>query len=185
MKIAILGIDGVGKSTIINSVKNSFNKDVEHFHFMPIEHTHKNSNYVNFSNIKTYNMFISQIKLFYLILKFLFLWIINVFQRNKKVFIFDRVIFDAVVHPSRYLLNRNILGLRLLFIFRHFFDHVIVLHCDENIIYSRCKENSIYDIKKIQENYIYYSKKYNFFLLDTNDNISNIENEVLNKINNK
>lgn len=184
MKIAVLGIDGVGKSTVIDKLKNNFNNKSTHFHFMPQKHKVKKLKTDNFDDVKSYNLLVSHIKIIYVIIKFSFLWFFNVFLKKNDIIIFDRVIFDLAIHPERYLIHKKTFGLNCLFTFRFLFDHIMILHCDENVIYSRCKENSLESIVEIQNKYLLSSKRYNFNLIDTNDSILNTERNIFDILNN-
>lgn len=182
MKIAILGIDGVGKSTVINEIKRKYsNKKIKHYHFMPMNHKNSNKT-INFTKIRTYNLFISQLKLIYIFIKFNFLWFFNVKLLSSDIIIFDRIVFDAAIDNERYLFNNKTLGLKMLFFFRNYVDKVLVLTCDRDEILRRNKENSAERIDEIQNLYKAAAKKFDFIRIDTNAKPSSIINLVVKQL---
>ena len=179
MKLAILGIDGVGKSTVIDQVLKKYHgQKIKHFHFMPIDYIERGNNSDDFSKIKTYNLFLSQIKLIYIILKFNIFWLLNITFLKYDIILFDRVIFDAALDPERYLLNKKTKGLSLLFLMIKYMDKVIILHCDKTELIKRSQENSLERIEKVQGLYINAAHKYNLKLVNTNNDIIKITKEI-------
>ena len=188
--IAFMGVDGAGKSTIIDRLIKKFskkNEKIKYLHLRPyLFLTDTRTVIKNPHNKKKIN---SKIYSFFNILWWLILYriffLIN-YKKHNKLILFDRYAHDLLIDPVRYQFN---LKKKLTKYILNFFpepDVWIVLTASIKKIEKRKNELSSYELKKQMKMYIDFSKtKKNSFILNTNKSI--LENlkflEKKNKIN--
>lgn len=180
MFIVFVGVDGSGKSSIINNIELE-NKII--FHFCPVSRYNKSKTIVsNPHNQKLYSEWLSGIKVFLLFILFWFGYLKNIYLKKKSnLIIGDRYIYDIYFDPIRYRLkiNKNILSKIL-----HLFpkpDFVFCCYGSPDEIYKRKPELSLKVIKQ-QQNIIklFASEKDNWVGLNTTDfDLNEVSRKVL------
>lgn len=154
--IVFLGVDGSGKSTLVNYFYKKNKSNYKKIHFVPdYFRKKKNKSAFNPHSEKKRNKLFSLLKLFYWIFNIKFSEILQIF--SKKNYIYDRNLSDVLIDPVRYRfgLSKNIL----------FFFHSMInkpdlyVYVTGNIkkIHKRKKETSLINLFKLD-------KKYRFFL---------------------
>lgn len=107
--IALLGVDGSGKSTLMDNIREKLvKKNINYlsFHFAPsffINRFEEEKNTTPYQK-KEWPLIISFIKLFYLVLRYNFFINIyyRIFIRKFKVILFDRYFYDIAIDRKRY-----------------------------------------------------------------------------------
>ena len=175
-----MGVDGSGKSTLINKLIKSLSKKykkIKYLHLRPYlflldKRTVISNPHINKS---LHSKTISLIKILVWLFIYKFFFLLN---RNKKnqLIIFDRYAHDLLIDKIRYRIN---LSNKLIKYLLNFFPepHLwIILKAPINIIEKRKKELSAKELRKQMKKYISFSNlKKNTFLIDTNKNyLSNI-----------
>lgn len=174
--ISINGCDGVGKSYIINKLKEEllrFNLKFSYYHF-PIKFLYKNKPKNNPYSDNTYNNFFSFFKILYIFTdNFIKILILKYFY-NDYLIIIDRGPIDIIVDPLRLRIKKNnfykFLNTKFLFIF-NIINHSILLVSNPKQIWQRTKQTSINQIKINQSSYksifLKLGPKYGIINLDT------------------
>lgn len=159
MLIVFLGVDGSGKTTLIDLTKewinrNNPSKPLSYFHFCPTSRYNKtgNAKVTNPHERPPYGILKNVIKDMY------FLW--NFYRGNKiakklvqsgNVVVVDRYYYDILIDPLRYRMVN--LGYRKL-LMKLVPKPDLVFYCvgDSKIIFNRKKETSIENIDSQQSN---------------------------------
>ena len=175
MNIVILGIDGSGKTTVVDSLKHHFGMKVVHFHFMPIPYKRRMVN-DDFRNVKKANLIKSTLKVFYWIIKFHILYLRNVDRFNLNIF--DRIIYDAVCHNDRYGIKK-VYASRLLLAASVFMDYTFYIDVSPDIIMARSSENSIKDVQELRRSYKKYADKHHWIVIDGNKSKEEVFKDIL------
>lgn len=185
--IAVLGVDGAGKSTLISNL-NQFFKSIniksKSYHFSP---SFIGNNINDLPVINPYlrnerSSFFSILKLIYIVLKYnLFLYIYyHFFLRDIKVLIFDRYFYDIAVDKLRYRVK---LSKNFIFKFFRFIPEPdLLLFINTNI--ENCNkrsEDKIDNARRLNLNYMYsslYKYSKNFHEINGNQSINEIYKDV-------
>ena len=175
-----MGVDGSGKSTLINKLIKSLSKKykkIKYLHLRPYlflldKRTVISNPHINKS---LHSKTISLIKILVWLFIYKFFFLLN---RNKKnqLIIFDRYAHDLLIDKVRYRFN---LPKKITKYILNLFpepDLWVILKAPINIIEKRKKELSTKELRKQMKKYISFSNlKKNTFLIDTNKNyLSNI-----------
>tara|TARA_B100000073_G_scaffold314682_1_gene290038 strand:+ start:1604 stop:2179 length:576 start_codon:yes stop_codon:yes gene_type:complete len=183
--IYFIGADGSGKSSLIDKIQKSDQSKFVKIHFAPgIIKFKKNHNEHNINN-KIQSPRSSIISLIRLLL-----WIINIkfFEliklKSKKIFLFDRGIYDILVDPKRYRysLPKNITKFFLKFIKKP--NYIIFLYGNSELIFSRKNEKSSEEIHEVNQKYIRFLNDYeNSTTFDISDSLETNFAKAMNIIN--
>jgi len=144
--IAVLGPDGAGKSTVIDSIFSEISKafvQSQTIHLKPklfFNRRYEKRGVVTDPHSKPHRgIFLSLIKIF--------LWLIELLyfhhftkRQNQTLVIFDRFLSDVLVDPCRYRFKKMSVFLNLCKLFPP--DLTIILVADANIIYGRKQETT-------------------------------------------
>lgn len=183
-QFCILGVDGVGKSTIIKSIiyklkgnsKNIIKVHLKHDFFKKRNMEHKNPH-----TKKKRSIFFSFLKMIY--------WIVGYYlknnihgYKNSTIIIWDRYIFDIFVDQLRYRLNLPDKLINIISFLTPSPDHTFVLIDDPLKIYKRKKELSLNDLKYYNEKYINLQKKLTNTSIVTLSNKNNVSDIIVFKI---
>ena len=184
--ISFLGVDGSGKSTLINEIKktqkNKF-KTIKYLHLKPYFYfLDKRTVIKNPQNCKPLPNFLTYFKLFFWLIDYKLFFFLNKNKKNQLI-IFDRYVHDLLVDPLRYKskLSKNILKKIL-----HFFPepHLwIILKTRSKIIINRKNELSLYEITRQTNEYLKIAKtKKSIIIVNTNQSIKSCISIILKKI---
>lgn len=154
-QFCILGVDGVGKSTIIKSIVNKLegnSKNIIKIHLKYDFFKKKKNNHQNPHKKKKRSIFFSFLKVTYWIFGYYLKKNIHGYK-NSTIIIWDRYIFDIFVDQLRYRLNlpKNIIN--IISFLTPIPDHTFIIIDDPLKIYKRKQELSLKDLK-------YYNRKY-------------------------
>ena len=183
IKIAILGPDGAGKSTIIKHIQPNF-QIVEYFHLKPIRPS------VSQENLRTvedphkeppYSFSKSTIKLFYLMFQYNLGWLKNIKSHKKpdSLIVFDRYFDDLLVDSRRYRYGGSI---KMANVIRKLIprpDVYFILTADPEIIYSRKQEVSFEELQRQISSYRALADGKRYFNIDVNRTPEQITEEIL------
>lgn len=156
--IVFLGVDGSGKSTLIDTLTKNNEKKFRKIHFVPDYFRKKNKpNITPHKQLKRSEMF-SYLIIIYWLINFYFFRLINF--NSEKIFVFDRYIYDILIDPLRYRvkISKKIKKIILKFSIKP--DIIFFLIGNPNKIYSRKKELKLKDTIKLNNDYLEFSKKF-------------------------
>lgn len=185
MKIALLGVDGSGKSTTIELVKDVFpNKLIYHYHNVPIPHKLANNNVdtdLQSFGAKRLGRITSELKVLYKIAQFLILWFskCRVIYDSKNIVIVDRVISDMFVDKRRYRLHEKTGSAKFSLMLLGFFDYVIVLDAETKVILSRSSEKSEAELNELRKKYLSLSRLRGLDIIKTDVSTAQTRRKIL------
>ena len=181
--IAFLGVDGSGKSTVIELIRESnlpFRK-FQYFHLKPIIKGKSKIMISNPHQYPSYGSFKSYLKLLFLIFQYNFNWVRNVIPLKIKstLIVFDRYFDDLLIDPKRFRYGGNISAIKWARKFIPRPDILFVFTADPEIIYSRKKEVEFFEVKRQLNEYdsLAFEKKY--YLIDVNRVPEQITQEII------
>ena len=173
--IIFLGVDGTGKSTLINSVYKKNKKKFEKIHFAPDYFKKKNKPITNPHQQIKRSMVFSFFKIIYWIINYQIFTILN--YNSKKIYIFDRYIYDVMIDPLRYRFSLSKIVITKIIKFAIKPDLIVLLTGNPKKIYSRKKELTLKDTIELNDKYIKFVKKFDvkiilncLYDIDTNTN---------------
>jgi len=183
MVIAFLGVDGSGKSTIINSLKDlnlPFCK-FYYFHLKPrvIRLNKKNDAVTNPHSKAEYNGTISYIKLVHFIMTYWLGFLINFlpFTEKNSLIIFDRYYDDIYIDPKRFRYGGSVDFAKFMKLFIPKPDITFVLTTSPEIIIKRKQEISFKELIRQIGEYQKIKGK-NIIQIDVNASIEEISQQV-------
>ena len=145
-RIAILGPDGSGKSTLIEALKMT--RGINYYHLKP-RRSSGGPPVVNPHSRAPYNWLLSVIKIFYLVVQYNLLWFKNIYLNpTRNLVVFDRYFDDILCDPVRYRYKGS---LRLIRFMRNLMprpDLYFVLLGEPELIWSRKKEVTLENLKR-------------------------------------
>jgi thymidylate kinase len=177
--VVFLGVDGAGKSTLINSIVKKNRYKFKKIHFNPDYFKKKNKQIINPHLKKKRGKIFSCLKIMYWIINYQIFKIIN--YNSKKIFFFDRYIYDIIIDPLRYRfsLSNKLTKLIIKFIIKP--DLIILLTGNPNKIYSRKKELKLKNMVRLNNKYMKFIKEFDQkIILNCFDKIDFNKNKVLN-----
>jgi len=147
--IELVGVDGSGKSFLAknfsNLIKNDSKYEIFHLWKKNIV-SKKKKEVVKPYQKKSYNLFLSYLKEFYIFYKILFFYFIHLFfSKRKKILIFERSLRDLIIDPIRYRLKHNPFFIETLLNF--ILKNSYTLYLDISFKLSKKRKNEI-DYKK-------------------------------------
>ena len=179
--IVFLGVDGSGKSTLINSILKKDRKKFDKIHFVPDYFRKKNKQNINpHKQIKRGKIF-SLLKILYWLVNYQIFKILN--YNSKKIYIFDRYIYDVVIDPLRYRFSLPKIMITKIVKFAIKPDLIILLTGNPKKIYYRTKEIRLNDTIKLNNRYIKFVKKFDVkIILNCLNKIDSNRDKILNHI---
>ena len=166
--VVFLGVDGSGKSTLINSIFKKNRDKFKKIHFNPDYFRKKKEQIINPHLKKKRGRIFSLLKIIYWVINNQIFRILN--YNSKKIYFFDRYIYDVIIDPLRYRfsLPNKLIKLIIKFI---------------NKIYSRNKELKLSDMIRLNKKYIKFIRQFDQkIVLNCQDKIDLNKNKVLNNI---
>jgi len=120
LMVAVIGPDGSGKTLLINYLKKKFDKinlNNERIHLKPSLIRSKITKVSNPHSKPPRSNLISIMKLLFWLLSYCLFYLLNLINNKKKIFFFDRYVYDIIADPLRYRikLNKEILFILNLF----------------------------------------------------------------------
>jgi thymidylate kinase len=199
--IAVLGVDGVGKSTVIREVTTSFlncrlntvyTKHLRPNILPPLSYFFRRKKQI--SEIvtdphaaKPSNQFVSILRILYLLTDYIigyFLYVRIKLKQNSTIIIFDRYAYDLLIDPRRFRVSLSASFIKILIFFIPKPDIVFCLYGDPNIIASRKNELSIIETER-QVNQLVRLANDNankFKLISTNISLEDTVSQVISEI---
>lgn len=188
LTICFLGPDGSGKSTIIEALKNQ-NPFVnfKYFHLKPTIKKKSSTIIINPHSDPAYPIFVSYLKLIYLIFQYNINWILNIWtiKLTPAIIIFDRYFDDIIADPKRYRYGGSLKVVKIARMFIPKPAITFVLVAKSEIIHSRKKEVSKKELDSQLERYTNLCLDYKFKKIEVSNSIPEIVNEVIREILNK
>lgn len=179
--VVFLGVDGSGKSTLINSIVKKNRDKFKKIHFNPDYFRKKKEQIINPHLKKKRGRIFSLLKIIYWVINNQIFRILN--YNSNKIYFFDRYIYDVIIDPLRYRfsLPNKLIKLIIKFIIRP--DLIILLTGNPNKIYSRKKELKLSDMIRLNKKYIKFIRQFDQkIVLNCQDKIDLNKNKVLNNI---
>ena len=154
--IGFVGVDGCGKSSVVNSIKIDFEVEkFAHVHFRPGLLTYRTSgvNHITDAqvNLSKRGALLSEILVCYYLVDSLLALTYYYFQR-KEVILWERPLIDVLVFPERYRLSKVVFSKSLVLLLMRFVN-VVHLTGDPSLIFSRKQELSIDAIAEYDKRY--------------------------------
>ncbi len=177
--IVFLGVDGSGKSTLIDSIVKKNRLKFKKIHFNPDYFQKKNKQITNPHLKKKRGKIFSLLKIMYWVINYQIFKILNF--NSKNIYIFDRYIYDIILDPLRYRfsLPNKLTKLFIKFIIKP--DLIILLTGNPYKIYSRKKELKLNDMIRLNNKYIKFIKEFDQkIILNCLDTIDINKNKILN-----
>ena len=171
LSLVFLGVDGSGKSTIINKLNFDFTNNIDGFgyifrrckifHLSIFKSLRPGKIVKNPHNKKNYNFLTTLIKFFYLtFLMSIEIIFINILKRFSSLIIFDRFYYDYSIDAKRYRILDNKILNNLFKKFNSLFivDLIYVISGTTEKIYNRKKEINTQTIQILQKKYLNFAK---------------------------
>ena len=184
-KIAILGPDGAGKSTIIEKLNLYLNNDktnVFHFHLKTGVKHKKPKEPIFRTNVKQYNLILSILKLIYLLFESyardIFYYIKHKSIKNK-IYIYDRHIVEILFDKKRFGYNGPYALLELFYLMVRKPQKIYVVLARADQLVLRKNELSDKEAKDIVEHYIQVSSKLNMIIVWNDKDIERLVSKIL------
>jgi thymidylate kinase len=179
--VIFLGVDGSGKSTLINSILKKDRKKFNKIHFVPDYFRKNNKQNINpHKQIKRGKIF-SLLKILYWLVNYQIFKILN--YNSKKIYIFDRYIYDVLIDPLRYRFSLSKIIITKIVKFAIKPDLIVLLTGDPKKIYFRKKEIKLNDTIKLNDRYIKFVQKFDVkIILNCLNKIDSNRDKILNHI---
>lgn len=195
--IVFLGSDGVGKTTLINSLENRLQEQtpllfamIKKYHWRPCLFKGR-SNYSSKScssnphDVQLDNMAISMLKLFFLFFDFLFGYYFKIYPalRKNELVLFDRYYYDLFLDPKRYRFGGPISCVKWLLPIIPYPNLIVYLDGPAMTIHQRKFELTIDEIKEQQNRFLNLKPHIrNIITLDCEDQINDLVDVIFTKI---
>ena len=184
--ISFMGVDGSGKSTLIDLITKKFKnkyKNIKYIHLRPyLFLTDKSITNANPHYNKPRSQFISLLQILTWLLIYKFFFFFRLKEKNQLI-IFDRYAHDLLIDKIRYrfsLSDKLTKFILSLFPEPHLW---IVLKAPIKLIEKRKKELSIKELKRQMKLYINFSNnRKNSLLLNTSKKITNSISSIQKKL---
>ena len=178
IQVVFLGCDGSGKSSIIKNISKSiilnfFRHKFFHYHLFSKYQTRKQT--LPYKK-KEYNQFLSNVKLLYLYIRFVFNYYFNIYIKKIKsnLILNDRYYHDVFIDPKRYRIKSNLILNNLFPKILPKVDIIFYINTSAENIYKRKKELPLPQIKKIIKMYKDNLSKCNNLKVINNNTSSNV-----------
>jgi thymidylate kinase len=179
LSIAILGLDGSGKSTVINGVKanlyTAFRRQ-QYYHLIPVEISKENKVNTNPQGEKPYSFFVSFIKLLYLIFKYNLGYVKVYLKLIKSTFvIFDRYFDDILIDKLRFRFKGPRIFLKVTTFLIPKPKIYIYLDTSGEVAFKRKNELSVEELNRQRIQYLTLIKtKKNGYIIDAEQNLEKV-----------
>jgi thymidylate kinase len=196
--IVVLGVDGAGKSSVTQKLKQKYDafREIRVYHSrlgmvknlgkFKKNKSVKEAEYKNPHSHKKNSFFNSLIRFLYYFLDYFIGGIlITYYKRRSKLIIIERYYYDYYIDKIRYKINLPDFLLKFFNLFVKKPDLIFILTGDTVKLYERKKEISIHQIdkqKKLLE--LHFGKRKDSIFIDTvNSDIDSTVNEIIYKCN--
>ena len=185
--ITLMGVDGSGKSTLIDKIKKNYSKKfnaIKYLHLKPylylfdkrtvIKNPHKKKLNSNFFNIIKLLFWLVEYKIFYSIYS----------KKENQLIIFDRYVHDVLIDPIRYQISLSNKILKKIVNLFPEPDIWFILKAKPKTIFKRKNELSISEISR--QNNLYtkiFQNKNKAVLINTNLSVKKNMKTIIKKIN--
>mgnify|MGYP001434393002 CR=1 FL=1 len=183
MIIAFLGVDGSGKSTVIEQFTRKVHSDwseIKYIHFRPNLFLKSSSNgpVTNPHEGKSRGLFVSMIKSIYFIIEYNVAFIFNYFNPGQLI-IYDRYSYDIIADPQRTKFSLPSWLSRAMIWIIPSPNLIFYLHAPVDVLYERKKEINKSDLSAILDKYLILSKVHKFHEIDTNTPLEETIDKIL------
>lgn len=162
--IVILGPDGSGKSSLIKKLMLEYKSSALNYysHFYPSLNEKISNNFIYPYSKKPYPVIISNLKVFYILIKifFNFLLIFLKSRKGKTIIWCDRYLYDIFADPLRYRLKNIIFKPALIKKFSIKPNLIFIINPPIEVILNRSSELSYKELKNQSKA---YDKLINYF----------------------
>ena len=183
--MAIMGPDGSGKTTVIDHLKEDIApafRRIQQFHLFPIPQTGKESPDNNPQGKKCRGVFLSFLKLLYLLFIYTKGHLLYVVPKKIRstLTVYDRYYDDILIDPLRYQNGTPDWMVKIVRLFIKEPELWIILDCPSEVIQARKAEVTAEETERQRLAYLKLAKKKNnCLILNTNRDIEDISQEAV------
>jgi thymidylate kinase len=184
-EFCFLGVDGVGKSSIIKTLSKKLDGSAQHIKIIHLKHSlfefekKSSSNKIPHKG-KPRSVVISVIKIFYWLYCYHYKKIFHGYK-NSTIILWDRYMYDILIDPIRYKIKlpKTLFNLSKIIVPKP--DYTFILTGRPKDIFKRKKELTLNEIKNYNSKYLQISYKLkNSKIIDTSRGINNTSDKILN-----
>lgn len=190
LSITIMGCDGSGKSTVINSILKNLShafRATDYYHLKPIK-TKSNMVVSNPQDQKPYPFFKSIVKLIFLVYQYnMGFFKVRLQLIKSTLVVFDRYFEDLLVDNLRFRYGAPNFFAKIALIFIPKPKLYIFLDASGEIIYKRKQELSVEEINRQRQKYLHlFNNRKRYFIVDASQKeklvVQDIEKIILNHL---
>jgi thymidylate kinase len=176
MLIAFLGVDGSGKSTVIDNFLHHINDEwaeIEYVHFRPDYILKNNSSDGPVTNPhagKSRGLLMSIIKLLYFAVEYNYAFYVH-YRKPGQLVVFDRYYYDVLADPERTKVCAPRWVINLVTRLIPVPDLVFYLYASVDVLYERKREIGRQDLEKILKMYSKLVEPFNFHKISSENKI--------------
>lgn len=184
MLIVFLGVDGSGKSTVINSFVNHISNEwseIKYVHFRPTYLLRGNANDKPVTNPhegKSRGLIMSLLKLLLFAIEYNYAFYVH-YRKPDQLVVFDRYYYDILADPKRAKVSAPNWVVKIFERLIPTPDITFYLHASADVLYGRKQEIARDDLENILRNYSSMADTYNFYKISSETSIQVTLSEIL------